>query len=111
MQNTGVLYSADEQFEVLASLRGTVTNIKDDNILGKVIYVEYNTNLTLVYYSLESTNLKIGDQIEQDSVIGKSGTNKLENEKKYSLLFEVYFNGKLINPLDFYEMNITDLNN
>ena len=111
MQNTGVLYSADEQFDVLASLPGTVTNIKDDNILGKVIYVEYNTNLTLVYYSLESTDLKIGDQIEQDSVIGKSGTNKLENEKKYSLLFEVYLNGNLINPLDFYEMNITDLNN
>lgn len=111
MQNTGVLYSADEQFDVLASLPGTVTNIKDDNILGKVVYVEYNTNLTLVYYSLESTDLKIGDQIEQDSVIGKSGTNKLENEKKYSLLFEVYLNGNLVNPLDFYEMNTTDLNN
>ena len=111
MQNTGVLYSADEQFDVLASLPGTVTNIKDDNILGKVVYVEYNTKLTIVYYSIESTELKIGDQIEQNSIIGKSGSNKLENEKKYSLLIEVYLDGNLINPLDFYEMNITDLNN
>lgn len=111
MQNTGVLYSSDEQFEVLASLPGTVTNIKDDDILGKVVYIEYNTKVTVVYYSLESTELKIGDQIEQDSVIGKSGSNKLENEKKYSLLIETYIDGNLINPLDFYEMNITDLNN
>ena len=110
MQNTGVLYSSDEQFDVLASLPGTVTSVKDDDILGKVVYVEYNTNLTIVYYSLESTELKIGDQIDQDSVIGKSGTNKLENEKKYSLLVEVYFKGNAINPLDFYEMNIEELN-
>ena len=110
MQNTGVLYSADEQFDVLACLPGTITNIKDDEILGKVVYVEYNTNLTIVYYSLESTNLKIGDQIEQDAIIGKSGNNKLENEKKYSLLIEVYLKGNLINPLDFYEMSIEEIN-
>lgn len=110
VQNTGILYSSDEQFDVLASLPGTVKNIKDDDILGKVVYVEYNTKLTLVYYSLESTNLKIGDEIAQDSIIGKSGSNKLENEKKYSLLMEVYFNGNVINPLDFFEMNVEELN-
>lgn len=111
MQNTGVLYSADEQFDVVASLKGTVTNIKDDDILGKVVFVEYNTKLTIVYYSLESTDLKVGDTVEQNALIGKSGTNKLENEKKYSLLVEVYLDGNLVNPLDFYEMNINDLNN
>ena len=111
MQNTGVLYSSDEQFDVLATLPGTVTNIKDDNILGKVVYVEYNTKLTVVYYSLQSTDLKIGDQIDQNTVIGKSGSNKLENQKKYNLLIEVYKDGNLINPLDFYEMNVNELNN
>lgn len=111
MQNTGVLYSSDEQFDVLATLPGTVTNIKDDNILGKVVYVEYNTKLTVVYYSLQSTDLKIGDQIYQNTVIGKSGSNKLENQKKYNLLIEVYKDGNLINPLDFYEMNVNELNN
>ena len=111
MQNTGVLYSSDEQFDVLATLPGTVTNIKDDNILGKVVYVEYNTKLTVVYYSLQSTDLKIGDQVDQNTVIGKSGSNKLENQKKYNLLIEVYKDGNLINPLDFYEMNVNELNN
>ncbi len=110
MQNTGVLYSSDEEFEVHATLPGKVTTVKDDEILGKVVYVEYNTNLVVAYYSLSETNLKVGDQVEQDSVIGKSGTNKLENEKKYSLLLEVYKNGNLINPLDFYEMNVEELN-
>ena len=111
MQNTGVLYSSDDQFDVIASLPGTVSDIKDDDILGKVVYIEYNNKVTMVYYSLESTELKIGDSVEQDTIIGKSGTNKLENEKKYSLLMEVYINGKLVNPLDFYEMNIEELDN
>lgn len=111
MQNTGLLYSSDEQFDVIASLKGTITNIKDDNILGKVIFVEYNTKITLVYYSLENTDLKIGDQVDQGAILGKSGTNKLENSQKYSLLFEVYIDGNLVNPLDFFEMNITDLMN
>ena len=111
MQNTGVLYSSDDQFDVIASLPGTVSDIKDDDILGKVVYIEYNNKVTMVYYSLESTELKIGDSVEQDTVIGKSGINKLENEKKYSLLMEVYINGKLVNPLDFYEMNIEELDN
>ncbi len=109
MQNTGVLYSSEEQFDVLSCLSGTVTNIKDDEILGKVIYVEYNTKLTIAYYSIESTDLKVGDKIEQDAVIGKSGTNKIENENKYSLLIEVYQDGNLINPIDFYEMNVEEL--
>ena len=111
MQNTGVLYSSDEQFDVVASLPGTVSDIKEDDILGKVVYIEYNNKVTMVYYSLESTELKIGDSVEQNMIIGKSGTNKLENEKKYSLLMEVYINGKLVDPLNFYEMNIEELDN
>ena len=111
MQNTGILYSSDEEFDVIASLPGTVSDIKDDDILGKVVYIEYNNNVVLVYYSLGNTDLKIGDSVEQNMVIGKSGTNKLENEKKYSLLMEVYINGKLVNPLDFFEKNPEEFDN
>lgn len=110
MQNTGILYSSDEQFDVNSCLSGTVTSIKEDEILGSVIFVEYNTKVTVVYYTVEGTTLKVGDKIEANTVIGKSSTNKLETQKKYNLLLEVYINGNLVNPLDFYEMNIDDLN-
>lgn len=109
MQNTGILYASDELFEVLASVDGTVKNVKDDEILGTVVTIEYNSKVTTVYYSLSDVKVKIGDTVKANDIIGTSGANKLENVKQNCLLFEVYINGVLINPIDFYEMNLEDL--
>ncbi len=110
MQNTGILYSSDESFEVLASVDGIVKEIKEDEILGSVVTIDYNTNVTTMYYSLGKVNVKEKDSVKAGDIIGLSGANKLENEKENCLLFEVYKNGILINPEDFYEMNLEDLN-
>ena len=37
MQNSGVTYKADETFDILASISGTVTNVSDDTLLGKTV--------------------------------------------------------------------------
>ncbi len=110
MQNTGVLYSSDEQFEVLASVDGVVKEIKDDEILGSVVTIEYNTNVTVIYYSLSEVKVTKGMNVKTNDIIGLSGSNSLENEKQNCLLFEVYINGTLVNPIDFFEMNLEDLN-
>lgn len=110
MQNTGVLYSSDEAFEVLASIEGTVKDVKEDEILGSVVTIEYNSNVTLVYYSLSDVKVTAGMNVKTGDIIGTSGSNKLENEKQNCLLFEVYLNGNLVNPIDFFEMKLEDLN-
>lgn len=110
MQNTGVLYSSDESFEVLASVDGVVKEVKEDEILGSVVKVEYNTNVTVVYYSLSDVKVTTGMNVKTNDIIGTSGSNKLENEKQNCLLFEVYIKGTLTNPIDFFEMNLEDLN-
>lgn len=109
LQNSGVLYSADEGFEIIAVLDGTVTNVSEDEILGKVVEITHNTNLKTVYYSLSEINVKKDDVVSGGTVIGKSGDNNLTNEKENCLLFEVYYNGKTMNPINFYEMNLKDL--
>lgn len=109
MQNTGILYSSDESFEVLASVDGTVKEVKDDEILGTVVTIEHNTKVITTYYSLSDVKVKVGDNIKTNDIIGTSGANKLENEKENCLLFEVYVNGNLINPNDFFNMNLEDL--
>lgn len=109
MQNTGVLYSSDEMFEVLASVDGTVKEVKDDEILGTVVVIEYNSKVTTTYYSLNEVKIKAGDKVKVGDVIGISGKNKLENEKENCLLFEVYINGNLTNPIEFLEMSLEDL--
>ncbi len=109
LQNSGVLYSADEEFEVFSATNGTVTKVSTDDILGKVVEVTYNTNLKMVYYSLSEVLVKENDNLTPSTVIGKSGDNGLENEKENCLLFEVYYNGEAIDPEDFYNMNLKDL--
>ena len=109
LQNSGVLYSSDEVFDVLATYDGTVTNVSTDEILGNVVEITHNPNLKTVYYSLDEVTVKKDDVVNCGDIIGKSGDNLLEGEKDNSLLVEVYYNGNTIDPEDFYNMNIKDL--
>lgn len=109
LQNSGVLYSSDEVFDVLCTYDGTVTNVSTDEILGNVVEITHNPNLKTVYYSLGEVTVKKDDTVKSGDIIGKSGDNLLEGEKDNSLLIEVYYNGNTIDPEDFYNMNVEDL--
>lgn len=104
MKNTGVLYKADEEFQALMVLDGTVLNIKEDEILGKVVEIEHSTNLRTIYYSVDNIQVNVGDFLNQGDIIASSGKNNITNNDN-NLLFEVYYNGTLINPEAFYEMD------
>ena len=109
MKNTGVLYQAPEVFDCVAVLEGTVLNIKEDEILGNVVEIEHNPNLRTIYYSLGEVNVKVGEVLNQGDLIGTSGENNITDSSS-NLLFEVYYNGTLLNPEEFYSMDITTLN-
>lgn len=109
LQNSGVLYSSQDAFEVLSSFDGTVTNVATDDILGNYVEITHNPNLKTIYYSLSDVVVKKDDVVISGDVIGKSGDNKLNGETENCLLFEVYHNGSAIDPEDFYNMNIEDL--
>ena len=109
LQNSGVLYSSQDAFEVISSFDGTVTNVATDDILGNYVEITHNPNLKTVYYSLSDVQVKKDDVVISGDVIGKSGDNKLNGETENCLLFEVYHNGTAIDPEDFYNMNIEDL--
>lgn len=109
LQNSGVLYSASEQFDVLSVYDGKVTNVSKDEILGSFVEITHNTNLKTVYYSLGEVTVKKDDVVKSGSIIGKSGDNLLDSESENCLLFEVYHNGFTIDPEDFYNMGIEDL--
>lgn len=109
LQNSGVLYSSKEAFDILSVYDGTVTNISEDEILGNVVEITHNPNLKTIYYSLGEILVKKDDVINIGTIIGKSGSNLLDEEQDNCLLFEVYYNGNTIDPEDFYNMNINDL--
>lgn len=109
MQNSGTLYSSEETFDILSVLDGTVKYIKEDNMLGVVVIIEHNDNLSTMYYSINDLKINVGDAIKQGDIIGLSSINKLDTSKDNNLLFEVNYNGEFIDPEKFYEMKIEDL--
>lgn len=108
MPNTGILYSSEEEFEIVSILDGKVSSIKTDDILGNIIEIEHNNNIVTIYQSVKDVKIKEGDTIKQGDIIALSGSNKLEDEKNNCLHFEVYKDGSLINPLNFLNSSKTE---
>lgn len=109
MKNTGILYRADEAFDAVAILSGTVINVREDDILGNVVEVEHNTDLRTIYYSLGEVKVKIGDMVVSNQTIGVSGRNNI-SEDQNCLLFEAYYKGALVNPENLYDVDANTLN-
>ena len=109
MPNTGILYKADESFDVLSVLDGTVADITADEIIGNIVTIKHSNNLVTVYESLNEVKVLIGDLIKKGDVIGTSGSNKISSSSENMLLFEVINNGEYINPEKFYSMKSSEL--
>lgn len=107
MPSTGIIYTADESFDVVATLDGEVKSVKTDALLGTVVEISHNSNLTTFYYSLKNVTLKAGEYVTTGTKIGNSSNNKLIDNP--SLLFEVYYQGKSMDPEKFYEALPKDL--
>lgn len=107
MPSTGILYTSDEDFDVISVYDGIVTNIKDDDILGTFVEITHNNNLTTYYYSVSNVKLVKNDEIKKGDIIGQATSNKISEKK--SLFFEVYYQGKSMNPEGLYEKTIEEL--
>ena len=106
IQNSGMDFTKNETFEVIAVLDGTVINIKDDELLGKIVEVQHENNLVSSYQSLGAVSVKKNDTVKQGQVIGKSGTNSIDKELGNHLHFELYLNSQVVNPEDYFDKEI-----
>lgn len=108
MPNSGVLYACDEDFDVITVYDGVVKSIKEDDILGNVIEIMHSENLTTFYYSLKDIVVKEGEEIKKGTIIGKANSNKIVTNQNV-LLFEVYEQGKSIDPEVFYNLKPNEI--
>lgn len=106
IQNTGVDFIYDKKFDVVAVLDGEVTNVKEDEVLGKIIEINHNNEYVTVYQSLSEVNVKKGDTISQGQVLGKSGENILDKELGNHLHFEMYIGGQSVDPLLYLNKDV-----
>ena len=111
MPNTGILYTSEEQFDVLSTLDGKITKISKDELLGNVVEITHSNTLTTTYYSIDNVKVKENQTIKQGEVIGTSGKNNISSTSDNMMLFEVSLNGNNIDPENYYQMKLEDLNN
>ena len=89
-------------FDIISILDGTVTSVKDDDILGTIVEIKYNNDLIGVYQSLSDVVVKANDNVVQGSVIGKSGESNIGKDLGSHLHFELYYQGKVVNPEEYF---------
>lgn len=98
LQNSGTDFISQNTFDVVAVLDGSVTDVKEDETLGKVVEIKHDNGYVSIYQSLSEVSVKKGDIITQGQVIGKSGTNELDKDIGNLLHFELYVNGQVVDP-------------
>lgn len=110
MPSTGILYASDQAFDILASSQGTVENIEDNEIFGTIITIRHNNNLTTKYSSVKEPLVKVGDTVNPGEIIAKSGINKITSVSENMLLFEIIYDGQYVNPENYYDKVIEEMN-
>lgn len=110
MQNSGVDYGYKDEFEVLSILDGTVSEVSEDDLMGKTVKIKHSNNLISVYQSLGDVSVKEGDNISSGFIIGKSGKSTINEELGNHLHFEIYYDGEVLNPESCFDKVPSSLN-
>ncbi len=93
---SGVQLSASKNESVKCIHEGTVMYVGVYRGFGQVVFVQTKTGLIYAYTGLGSVQVKKGDYLVSDSVIGTAGIDSLS--QKSQITFMVFQNGKPINP-------------
>ena len=109
MQNSGVDYGRDSVFEVVSIMDGIVMEVIDDEIMGKTIKIKHSNDLISVYQSMGSVDVSVDDDVIQGMIIGKSGVANVSPELGNHLHFELYYQGSVVNPENYYDKLVGEL--
>ena len=109
MQNSGVDYVSENVFDVVSILDGTVISVENNDILGTCIEIRHSNNLISVYQSLSEVVVEENMEVVQGQAIAKSGASNINKDLGNHLHFELYHNGKIVNPEEYYNKSIDEL--
>lgn len=96
-------FAAAEGDSVMAVYKGTIENVESSMMDGTVITLKISDNLKVVYKSLAPEALvEVGDTVQTGQEIGTAGTNITEKAEGVHVHIEVYENGKLVDPNNYF---------
>ena len=109
LQSSGISYGKEDVFDVVSILDGTVTSIKEDATLGKIVEITHSNDIISIYQSLGTINVTENQQIKQGDIIGTSGTCNIESDLNNHLHFELFVKGLVVNPDNYYDKKVSEL--
>ncbi|RYG71308.1 M23 family peptidase [Lentibacillus lipolyticus] len=109
--STGIdIASADgETFDVQASLSGTVTKVEEDPLLGNVVTLTHENDVTTHYASLGEVEVSADDEVEQGDFLGTAGQNVFGKDNGIHVHFEIRKDGQDVNPEQFFNQSVSAL--
>ena len=109
IQNTGINYKSDESFDVVSILNEEEIKVKEKELLGTTVTIKHSNDIISMYQSLSDVKVKVGDKVETNEVIAKSGKCDLIKVSENNLHFELYVNGNIVNPNEFFDKKLGEI--
>ena len=109
MQNTGVIYGSEEEFDVIAIADGQVIEVSEDQTFGKTIKIKHQNDAISIYHFLSNVLVSNNKEVKKGDIIGKSGTSNLLPEPSFQLYIEFALKGEFLNIEDFYDKDISEI--
>ena len=103
--HNGVDFAVSEGSQVDAVFSGTVKSVEQSTLEGVTVTVEQANGMTAIYRSLSESAVKVGDKVENGSLIGLAGTMLSENDIGVHLHLELKKDGKYVNPLEYIDVS------
>ncbi len=108
LQNNGVDYTSDEDFDVVSVFDGEVISIEDNDVYGKVLTIKHNDNLLTTYSNIKNILVTVGYRVSQGEIIGSSNKSNIDSNIKSMLHFEIKYKDDYLNPETFYTLNVSN---
>jgi len=94
-----IVFTASDGATVVASAKGTVTEIGTDETYGNVIVVDHGNGYLSIYKNKGEAHVKIGDEVVQGTTLFLIG------EENTQLGYQIKKDGTYINPTDVLSIN------
>ncbi len=108
-QGIDIAATSDEPLQVVAALSGEVVEVKENPLLGYIVQLNHDHDVTTYYSSLTDVVVEEGQKVSQGEVLAQAGTNLFNKDKGTHVHFEIRKDGKPVNPESYFEKPVADL--
>lgn len=103
--HSGMDFSANVGTPVYVTGNGKVVQAGWDGLYGKCIVIDHGFGYTTRYAHLNRISVKVGQQVKRGETIGEVGSTGKSTGPH--LHYEVHVKGQVVNPVNYYFMDLT----